>query len=79
MSGKQLSGVDTSDYVHSITQAKRKLNMSHTKIFSEIRVGRLEARKIGRRTVITDEALRRYIAALPIVGAAQNRVIHHRN
>lgn len=57
--------------LHSISDAKRELNLGHTKIFAEIRAGKLEARKIGRRTVITDQALRRYVESLPIVGAAQ--------
>lgn len=57
--------------LHSISDAKRELSLGHTKISAEIRAGNLEARKIGRRTMITDEALRRYIKSLPIAGAAR--------
>jgi excisionase family DNA binding protein len=34
-------------------------------IYEAIREGRLEARKFGRRTLITDEALERFLNSLP--------------
>jgi hypothetical protein len=35
-------------------------------VYAAIRDGRLEARKWGRRTIITYEALRRFLDALPL-------------
>jgi hypothetical protein len=39
--------------------------ISRTRVFAEMKAGRLKAKRAGRRTLITDEELRRYISALP--------------
>ena len=45
--------------------AARRVGISRSKIFEAIKEGRLDARKFGRRTVITEDALRAFLAALP--------------
>ena len=45
--------------------AARRVGISRSKIFEAIKEGHLDARKFGRRTVITEDALRAFLAALP--------------
>ncbi|MGO9429458.1 helix-turn-helix domain-containing protein [Rhodoblastus sp.] len=52
---------------HTILDVMQELNCGRTKVYAEIRAGALEARKIGRRTIITNEALKRYVASLPTI------------
>lgn len=49
----------------SVEDAAKSIGISRNKIFREIREGRLTARKIGRRTIVTDEDLRAYLSSLP--------------
>jgi hypothetical protein len=53
--------------VHSIAGAAEIAGLGTTKIKGAIRAGELEARKAGRRTLITDNALAAYIEGLPKV------------
>jgi len=41
------------------------VGIGRTKIYSEIRSGRLKAKRIGSRTIITADAARDYLAQLP--------------
>jgi excisionase family DNA binding protein len=50
---------------YSPEEAGKLVNTGRTKIFQEIRDGRLKARKIGKKTVILDEDLREYARSLP--------------
>ena len=50
--------------------AFRALGIGRTKGFALIRDGHLVARKIGSRTVVEAESLRRFAAALPRAGKA---------
>lgn len=50
---------------HSVDGAARAANIGRVTIYEEIREGRLKARKVGRRTIILDEDLRAWLAALP--------------
>jgi excisionase family DNA binding protein len=50
----------------SVEEAASASNCGRTTIFQEIREGRLKARKIGRRTIILDEDLRAWLAALRV-------------
>jgi hypothetical protein len=50
---------------HSPDGAARVLGIGKTLLFSEIKNGRLKAKKIGRRTAILDEDLRDYAVNLP--------------
>jgi hypothetical protein len=50
---------------YSIQDLVRLARVGRTMVFAEIKVGNLKARKIGRRTIILDEDLRRWLASLP--------------
>ena len=49
----------------SIAEAADETGIGRDGIYAAIRDGRLEARKWGRRTLITDEALQRFLNGLP--------------
>ena len=51
--------------VYSLNEAATASNQGRDKIYAAIRDGALEAKKAGRRTLITAEALKRYIDNLP--------------
>jgi excisionase family DNA binding protein len=48
-----------------IEEAAQKTGAGRTVLYQEIRAGRLIARKIGRRTVITTADLETWLATLP--------------
>src|SRR5437660_1352792 len=61
--------------VHSIADACAVARVGKTAIYEAINSGRLPARKRGRRTLILDGDLRRYIDALPpLVPARQSGI-----
>ena len=47
----------------SVNDAAKALSVGRTSIYVLIREGRLEAVKLGRRTLITTESIKRLIAA----------------
>lgn len=49
----------------SIDEAARQANICRDKIYEEIKTGKLEAKKVGRRTLVMADELRRYLDALP--------------
>jgi len=48
-----------------VDEAALRAGICRDYIYRAIREGKLEARKLGRRTIITDEALRAYLNSLP--------------
>ncbi len=56
--------------LYSIPEASTELNICRVKVYDEIASGRLEALKIGRRTVIESSAIDRYIQNLPRMQSA---------
>jgi excisionase family DNA binding protein len=52
-------------------EAAHRVGVGRTLIFSEIKHGRLEARKAGARTVITAEALNAWLKSLPRRGSIE--------
>ena len=56
---------DLERFAFSIDEAAMKAGVGRDKLYAAVRVGELEARKAGRRTLITAEALRRYLESLP--------------
>jgi excisionase family DNA binding protein len=52
---------------HTVHEATRISGASRTTIYAEISAGRLQARKLGRRTVILDADLRQWLASLPVM------------
>ena len=51
--------------LNSTTETMARLGCKHTKLFELIAKGALDARKMGHRTMITEESLRRYAESLP--------------
>ena len=56
---------DLDRFAFSIDEAAMRAGLGRDKLYAAVRVGELEARKAGRRTLITAEALRRYLENLP--------------
>ena len=52
---------------YSIAEAVQVSGLGRTKLFAEIRGGRLPARKFGTRTVILADDLRTFLEGLPLV------------
>ncbi|MTI42029.1 DNA-binding protein, partial [Roseibium hamelinense] len=52
---------------HTLRDLKEAGYAGFTKLYEEIRAGRLVATKIGRRTIILDEDLKAWLDALPRV------------
>jgi hypothetical protein len=68
----------TDKVAFSPEEAAHLASVGRTLIFSEIKHGRLEARKAGARTIITAEALAAWIKSLPVrrkPEAAQRRSV----
>lgn len=55
---------------HSVEEAARRTSIGRTAIYSEIKEGRLKARKAGKRTLITDADLRAWLDSLPLMHSA---------
>ena len=51
---------------YSPDEAAHRASVGRTLIFAEIKSGRLKAYKAGARTLVTDEALKAWIAGLPM-------------
>ncbi len=51
--------------LYSPRETEAILGISHATLYRLINAGRLEARKIDNKTVITDKSIRRFIEALP--------------
>jgi excisionase family DNA binding protein len=50
---------------YSIAEAAKEVGGGRDKIYSAIRDGKLDARKWGRRTIITGQALQKFLSELP--------------
>ena len=59
---------DTGCRAHSIAEACALTGLGRDTVYTAIRDGHLVARKAGRRTLITDDDLRQFLARLPRVG-----------
>ena len=54
---------------HTIPQTVQCSGLSRSSIYDALKNGRLKARKAGRRTLIEDAELRRFIEDLPVMGS----------
>lgn len=50
---------------YTINEAINEIGIGRTKLYAEIKSGKIEVRKIGRKSVILEEELRRYLSELP--------------
>lgn len=57
----------------AVSVAAGRLNICRAQLYREIAAGRLVARKLGRRTLIERSAQASWLAALPVMGAAEAR------
>ena len=53
------------NFAFSVVEVARRASVGRTAVFSEIRAGRLIARKLGRRTIILASDMQRWLHALP--------------
>ena len=53
---------------HTIAETCALTGLGRDTVYAAIRSGRLLARKIGRRTLVTDDDLRQFLAGLPRAG-----------
>ena len=49
----------------SVDEAATRVGVCRDRIYSAIKDGRLDAKKMGRRTLVTSDALQRFIDELP--------------
>jgi excisionase family DNA binding protein len=52
----------------SVQEAKSRLGFGLTKFYDEAKAGRLQLLKAGRRTLISEAEIERYVASLPRQG-----------
>ena len=55
---------------YSIVEVCARTGLGRDTIYSAIRSGKLTARKVGRRTIVTESDLHRYLETLPKKGKA---------
>jgi excisionase family DNA binding protein len=55
----------------SVAEVCAQTGIGRDSVYAAIRVGLLPARKLGRRMLITDKDLHRFLANLPKAGARQ--------
>ena len=58
--------------MHPIDRACTISGCGRTKIYHLINLRLLDARKLGRRTLVTDESLRRFLAGLPSLSGGRD-------
>ena len=63
--------------LYSIAEVKDRLGIGNTSVYQEISAGRLVALKLGARTLITAESLKRYIESLPFADIAMKLPAHY--
>jgi hypothetical protein len=61
---------DAAPLAYTIDDFVKAVGVGRSKVYEEIRLGRLRARHIGRRTVIIDSDARAYLASLPALPVA---------
>ena len=57
----------------SVDEAAKAAGIGRTMLFEEIRKGRITARKVGRRTIITIHEFDAWLKALPAAGKGGRR------
>lgn len=62
--------IDTTPLAYPVNEFAKAVGIGRSKVYEEIRLGRLRAKKLGARTVITGPDARAYLDSLPDVKAA---------
>ena len=62
---------ETGRRAHTIAETCALTGLGRDTVYTAIRDGHLIARKLGRRTLITDDDLRQFLAGLPRAGGRQ--------
>lgn len=60
---------DDTKLLYGPTEVQHALGIGHSKFWELVKAGVFDVRKIGRRTLITAESLRRFAADLPKAAA----------
>jgi excisionase family DNA binding protein len=55
----------------SIAEFCQRYGPGRTKTYEELKSGRLRARKIGKRTIITEDDAEDWLQRLPVIGGAR--------
>jgi excisionase family DNA binding protein len=63
---------DTGRRAHTIAETCALTGLGRDSIYSAIRDRHLVARKFGRRTLVTDDDLRQFLAGLPRAGGQED-------
>ena len=50
----------------SVSDTLKSIRIGRTKLYREMKAGRIVARKIGRKTVFLADEIERYLASLPV-------------
>ena len=66
----EVTGVSLKRALYSPRETEALLGISHATCYRLINAGKLDARKIGSKTVITAESIERFRAELPKAGCA---------
>jgi excisionase family DNA binding protein len=76
------SGPFSGHLTHSVEQVTKITGLGRTSVYEQIRTGQLIARKVGRRTVILQSDLIRWLESRPVLTAsceqagAADEVVH---
>jgi excisionase family DNA binding protein len=65
------AALDAGRLAYPINAFAKALGVGRSKIYEEIRDGRLQAKKLGSRTLITAQAASDYLSRLPDIDAAK--------
>lgn len=55
----------------SIAEFCEQYGLGRTKTYEELKSGRLRARKIGKRTIITEDDAEDWLLRLPVIGVSR--------
>jgi excisionase family DNA binding protein len=55
----------------SIAEFCERYGPGRTKVYEELKSGRLRGRKIGKRTIITEDDAEKWLRHLPVIEAGQ--------
>jgi excisionase family DNA binding protein len=62
--------IPTGRAAFSVPEIMVQIGLSRDNVYRLIREGRLKARKVGRRTLVTNTDLQEFLQALPTLGRA---------